>query len=480
MDYVLTGRRKILTDEAAITSENIIPVLQKALNVHLINSGEINYLDRYVGGIQPILERVKDVRPEINEKIVENHAAEIVDFKVGYFLSHPISYVSANQSDTISDDLALLNKYVDTEDKVTHDKDIAVWNHICGTAYRMSLPNAYADPDEGEAPFKSFSIDPRYAFVVYQNYMDEPEMLGVKYIVREDGTTIFSAYTDSEYFEIAQNSFGWQLLKDLPNPLGRIPIVEYPLNRKRQGAFELVIPLLDAINLTASDRQNGVEQFVQALMRFHNVDISSSDFKQLRDLGAIKYADLDGKKAEVDYITADLSQADTQVLVDHMYEVVLTICGMPNRNGGSSTSDTGVAVEYRDGWNDAEGRAQNTEDYWKRSETKTLKILVRIMNTLVGTDLKVNDIDVVFTRRNYSNLAGKSSVLISMLNCDKIHPRLAFEASNMFVDPERAYLMSRDWWEEQQAKAQEEALQAQEQEADDGEEKTDTDADRTD
>lgn len=477
MDKVLTGRRKILTDVSAITADNIIPVLQKAMQVHLINSAEIEYLDRYAGGIQPILERIKDVRPEINEKIVENHADEIVEFKVGYFLSHPISYVSANQSDTISDDLAMLNKFVDVEDKVTNDKDIAVWNHICGTAYRMTLPNPASDIDDGEAPFKSFSLDPRFAFVVYQNYLDEPDILGVKYIVREDGTVIYSAYTNTEYFEVAQNSFGWQLLRDLPNPLGRIPVVEYPLNRRRRGAFELVIPLLDAINTTASDRENGVEQFVQALMRFHNVDISKDDFEALRALGAIKYSDLDGKKAEVDYITADLNQADTQVLVDHMYSVVLTICGMPNRNGGSSTSDTGIAVEYRDGWNDAEGRAQNTEDYWKKSETKTLKILVRICNVLAGTELKVNDIDIVFTRRNYSNLAGKSTVLISMLNCDKIHPRLAFESSNMFVDPERAYLMSKEYWEETKREAAAAAQQAQpeeQEEESDGEEETDS------
>lgn len=468
MSRTLTGRRKILTDVSVITRENIIPVLQKAMIVHLKNSEEIQYLDNYAGGIQPILDRVKDVRPEINEKIVENHAAEIVEFKVGYFLSHPISYVSANQSDEISDDLALLNRYVAIEDKVTQDKEIAAWSHICGTAYRMTLPNASAVIDEGEAPFKSFSIDPRYAFLVYQNYLDQPEILGVKYIVRADGTVIFSAYTATEYFEVAQNSFGWQLIQDLPNPLGKIPIVEYPLNRKRIGAFELVIPLLDAINLTASDRQNGVEQFVQALMRFHNVDIDVDGLKQLRDLGAIKYADLDGKKAEVDYITAELSQADTQVLVDHLYQVVLTICGMPNRNGKYSTSDTGIAVEYRDGWNDAEGRAQNTEDYWVKSETKTLRILTRVMNTLTYTDLRVLDIDIVFTRRNYSNLAGKATVLISMLNCNKIHPRLAFEASNMFVDPERAYLMSQEYYE-----AHKQDIVQSVQEAPDGKEEAD-------
>lgn len=57
----------------------------------------------------------------------------------------------------------------------------------------------------------------------------------------------------------------------------------------RLGAFEIVIPLLDAINMTESNRIDGVEQFVQALMLFHNVDISSEDYKKLRDEGAIKF-----------------------------------------------------------------------------------------------------------------------------------------------------------------------------------------------
>jgi hypothetical protein len=38
-----------------------------------------------------------------------------------------------------------------------------------------------------------------------------------------------------------------------------------------------------------------------------------------------------------------------------------------------------------------------------------------------------------------------------MLNNSKIHPELAFLHSGMFLDPEGAYLQSKQWWEEKEA-----------------------------
>ena len=39
-----------------------------------------------------------------------------------------------------------------------------------------------------------------------------------------------------------------------------------------------------------------------------------------------------------------------------------------------------------------------------------------------------------------------------MLNNSKIHPKLAFQYSGLFSDPESAYRVSMDWDEEQQKK----------------------------
>lgn len=446
----LHGRRMIKTDESEVTIGNVVSILRKALPFHWKNRSEINYLWHYYKGRQPILNRVKLVRPEIANKIVENRADEIVSFKSGYLMGEPLQYVTRGNADGIADAINQLNEYVFAEEKPAKDKELADWFHICGTSFRMVLPDE--DGEEDDSPFEIYTLDPRNAFVVYHNGLGNKPVLGVKYVVDEKGVITYSCYSKYYYFEIVES----KVVKCEPHILGDIPIIEYPLNIARIGAFELVIPLLDAINLTDSNRIDGVEQFIQALLLFHNVDISSEDYRKLREEGAIKFKDIDPQlKAEVDYLTNSLNQGETQTLVDHMYQTVLTICGMPNRNGGSSTSDTGSAVIMRDGWSDAEARAKNTELMFKKSERRFLKLILNICRTLVGMDLKVHNIEIRFTRRNYENILQKAQVLDLLLKNGKVHPRLAFEHCGLFVDSDLAYTVSQQYVEEQEKKAQE-------------------------
>ena len=446
----LHGRRMIKTDESEVTIDNVVTILRKALPFHWKNRSEINYLWHYYKGIQPILNRVKLVRPEIANKIVENRADEIVSFKSGYLMGEPLQYVTRGNAESIADAINQLNEYVFAEEKPAKDKELADWFHICGTSFRMVLPDE--DGEEDDSPFEIYTLDPRNTFVVYHNGLGNKPVLGVKYVIDEKGVITYSCYSKYEYFEIVES----KVVKCEPHILGDIPIIEYPLNLARIGAFELVVPLLDAINLTDSNRIDGVEQFIQALLLFHNVDISSDDYKKLREEGAIKFKDIDPQlKAEVAYLTNSLNQGETQTLVDHMYQTVLTICGMPNRNGGSSTSDTGSAVIMRDGWSDAEARAKNSELMFKKSERRFLKLVLNICRTLVGMDLKVHNIEIRFTRRNYENILQKAQVLDLLLKNGKVHPRLAFEHCGLFVDSDLAYALSAEYVEEQEKKAQE-------------------------
>ena len=447
----LNGRRMILTDETEVNIGNVVQILRKALPYHWKNRSEISYLWSYYKGRQPILNRVKEVRPEITNKIVENRANEIVSFKSGYLMGEPLQYVSRGNTENIADAINQLNEFVFAEEKPAKDKELADWFHICGTSFRMVLPDEMAGEDD-ESPFEIYTLDPRNTFVVYNNGLGNKPILGVKYVVDENGVVHYSCYSDHEYFEIVES----KVISYDTHILGEIPIIEYPLNMARIGAFELVIPLLDAINLTDSNRLDGVEQFIQALMLFHNVDISSEDFDELRERGAIKFKDIDPQlKAEINYLVSNLNQGETQTLVDHMYQTVLTICGMPNRNGGSSTSDTGSAVIMRDGWSAAEARAKDSELMFKKSERIFLKVVLNICRTLADMDLKVCNVEIRFTRRNYENILQKAQVLDLMLKNNKIHPRLAFEHCGLFVDSDLAYTLSAEYAEEQEQKAQE-------------------------
>lgn len=447
----LNGRRMILTDETEVNIGNVVQILRKALPYHWKNRSEISYLWSYYKGRQPILNRAKEVRPEITNKIVENRANEIVSFKSGYLMGEPLQYVSRGNAENIADAINQLNEFVFAEEKPAKDKELADWFHICGTSFRMVLPDEMAGEDD-ESPFEIYTLDPRNTFVVYNNGLGNKPILGVKYVVDENGVVHYSCYSDHEYFEIVES----KVVSYDTHILGEIPIIEYPLNMARIGAFELVIPLLDAINLTDSNRLDGVEQFIQALMLFHNVDISSEDFDELRERGAIKFKDIDPQlKAEINYLVSNLNQGETQTLVDHMYQTVLTICGMPNRNGGSSTSDTGSAVIMRDGWSAAEARAKDSELMFKKSERIFLKVVLNICRTLADMDLKVCNVEIRFTRRNYENILQKAQVLDLMLKNNKIHPRLAFEHCGLFVDSDLAYTLSAEYAEEQEQKAQE-------------------------
>ncbi len=435
----LFGRQVIYTDATEINAGNIIDVLQKAMFTHLQNQAEIHYLYWYYKGEQPILHRVKEVRPEINNMVVENRANEIVSFKSAYQVGEPIQYVSRGGDEDIAAEVLRLNDYMLSEDKPEKDKELTDWFFICGTSYRMVLPDALADVEEDEAPFEIFTLDPRYTFVVYSVGLGHKPMMGVRYVCREDGALVFSCWTENRYFEVWNT---WSVVRAEDQIFG-IPIVEYPANMARLGSFEIVIPLLDAINMTESNRIDGVEQFVQALMLFHNVDISSEDFQALRDQGGIKFKDIDATmKAEIQYLTSEMNQTQTQTLVDSMYETVLTICGMPNRNGGTSTSDTGSAVIMRDGWSAAEARAKDTELVFKKSEKEFLKLVLRICRDMGHLSLKPSALEIRFTRRNYENIAQKATVLTQMLACKEIAPELAFTHCGMFSDPQLAYRMS--------------------------------------
>lgn len=227
--------------------------------------------------------------------------------------------------------------------------------------------------------------------------------------------------------------------------------MEYPLNTARLGAFEVVLPILNAINKVQSNRLDGIEQFVQSLWVLYNAEIDEDAVNQLREAGLIKLKGFGENKADIKVIAEELDQTQTQTLIDYMHQTVLDIVGMPNRNGGKSTSDTGSAVIMRDGWESAEARAKSDELMFKEAERKLLKIALQVIRSTVGTTLKLSDIEVKFTRRNYENILAKSQVLTSMLASDKIAPLLAFTHCGLFSDPEDAAKMSLEHYEKVKA-----------------------------
>lgn len=444
------GRRVIYSDATEITAENVADEVRKAYLVHGTNQTEIQKLHEVYRGKTDILSKVKEVRPSINHKINENRAYEIVNFYNGYVFGEPVQYVRRENTqrneadDSVASDINALNAYMCSAGKATCDKNLGEWMFIAGVGYRLTLPNKQWLKDGDEAPFTVRALRPEQTFMICSSDVDEHELAAVHVAVRQDNEKVFSVYTDKYLFKFTE--FG--TVEATPHTLGMIPIVEYPLEASRLGVFEVVLDQLNALNELQSNRMDDIVQFVNSFLAVLGAELDEETYKKLEEWKTLCLPE--GSDAK--YIAANLSQADVQTLKNDILEAIITITGIPNRNGGTSTSDTGSAVIMRDGWQAAEARAKSVETMFKAAEAKTLKLVLRILRDTIGTGLKLADIDTRFTRRNYENIASKSQVLVAMLNNPKIHPELAFQSCGMFPDPESAYLQSKEYYEEQMEK----------------------------
>lgn len=437
------GRREIFTDVKEITKENICEVFTEAFNVHLVNATEIKYLQEYERGVQPVLQRVKEVRPEINYKIVENHAAEITAFKVGYVFGSPISFVQRASVDIDGkngavDDakISVLNEMMYEEGKAAQDKALGKDISVCGVGYRIVLPKK---EKTGISAFNMLRLNPQTTFVVRFNDIYKKVAVACSYVTLKDGKIRAGAYTDKYYYELEGNQESVRIVSEKPNRIG-IPIIEYKNDDERMGCFERVISLLDALNEATSDRVNGLAQFVQSILWMNNCEIDSEQMEQLKDKLGLLTKSEPGNPASVQYLTATLDQAQTQTLIDYLYEQILQIAGVPGREQ-SAGGNTGQAVMLSNGWQIAEQHARITTTTFVESELEMLKVVLKICSlTQTGgiADLKLSDIDVKFSRNRTDSLLVKTQGLMNQLQAG-VHPLIALTNCGLYSDPQSVW-----------------------------------------
>ena len=145
-----------------------------------------------------------------------------------------------------------------------------------------------------------------------------------------------------------------------------------------------------------------------------------------------------------------MNQSGVQTAIDDLTDRYIEICGLPNRNGGLSTSDTGVAVQYRDGWAETDSRAHGREKLFDRSENESLDIALKICEDAVGMTLQLKDIKIEHAHNNLSNMQSRMQILCEGLANEKIHPKIPWLVSGM-PNAEEWYQMSMQYYEQQQA-----------------------------
>lgn len=432
------GRTIIYTNQNRIDEYNIVQELNNALVYHTQNATEIEYLDRYYRGDQPILYRKKEVRPEVNNKVVENIALFIVETKTSEMVGEPIQFVLRGTDENKSRQIAELNSIMESEDKAFYDIELCRWRSICGTAYRFIGTNETSnEPLLDESDFFISVEDPRNTFVVYHN--NGRPAFSCQIRKTTEGNNLYFCYTKGEWFEIV----GGEIVNRGVNGNFAIPVIEYPNNERRLSDIELSITLTDEINKMSSDRANGIEQFVASWVKFINVDVDLETFRSLRSEGALVVKSNNGaeNKADVDIMSQELNQTESQVAVNDLFEKLLIIHGLADRQTNTG-GDTGSAVTLRNGFYSMEKRSELAEPIFKRAERNALRIILNRLRINKQFTLVPSDVEIKISRTKSDNMQMKAQVLQMLLQSGVKYER-ALKTIGLFADPEQVALESR-------------------------------------
>lgn len=457
---MLNGRLPIYTQIERFDpsdTESIIAEVNEALSIHAENVLSMDYLYWYRRGRTPIQNRVKTIRPEINNKINVNYATEIVDFKNGYFLTQPAFYIARNAEDGISDDVKELNEYLYRSGKQSVDNKTIDWFHTVGKADIFVKAN-----DDKEKPFVAYSLDPRSALVARSLAPDNRPVYGL-YVVAQGGKQIVSLWDDTNVYTLEGVRTGEfatptpqylttvsAVTKIEPNPLKQVPIIEYHYNSVGMGAFEAAIPLLDAVSYLQSDRLDAVDQAVQSLLVFYNCELDDDEGNEVtprmvRDAGALFLKSVGENKADLKEIVTNLDQSQTQIFIDNLREQILSICSMPfAREGGYHNAATGNAALVMNGWYQADTSARNTQDLFVESNAIFDEIILKILRDKNILDLKTTDISLEFAKNETVNIQAKAQAFQTLL-ASGLNPELAAQKSGVSNDPVADIEMSEPW-----------------------------------
>lgn len=408
-------------DEDIIKDGITVELIAELIEKHKKHIKRYANLMNYYKGNHAICERKRKGSGLANNKLVVNHAKYITDISTAYLIGNPVTYAPSEEYNIDE----VINIYLE-QDIASIDKEIAKHVSIYGRGYEL----VYAD--NNSMP-RSVKIDPRQAFVVYNDDCTHFPLFGVYYYKTFDarGTVtgiVCNIYTDNEVFTYQSRQDNWNTLvmsyKGL-HYFGGVPMIEYCNNEEKQGDFEPVLSLIDGYNTHLSDRVNDKEQFVDALLFLKNIEVDSEKAKKLKEEKILmsNFEDADAK-----YLNKVMSETDAKVLRDDIKEDIFTTAMVPDLSDESfGSNQSGVAIKYK-----ILAFEQRTKDK-EGCITKGLKERFKLYNNFLNIKhnmkiVPVHRIDVVFTHNlpvnNYEisqmiyNLSGMVSTetLISQLD----------------------------------------------------------------
>ena len=332
----------IFNEDKSINEKSLVSCLKE----HTESIDRFTTLKDLYDGKHAILNRSKTQTDLANNKLMINHAEYITDFATAYFMGNPIKYTFPEE-ETRTDDDSLLQAFrkanitqVDTE----LARDLSIFG--------IGIEYVYQDK---EGNTKSTNLDPRTAFLIVDDTVEENSLLGVHRIKKRDINNkeigeILKVITDDTVYTYEFKNDKLSLINEELNVFNEVSMIEYWNKVNQKGDFESVVSLINAYNLLQSDRVNDKEQYVDSLLVLYGTlagDNSEEKLKTARELKRLGLLELsEGDKVE--YLSKTFHEADVELLKKSIIEDIHKISKVPNLTDENfAGNSSGVAMKYK-------------------------------------------------------------------------------------------------------------------------------------
>lgn len=339
-----------------------------------------------------------------DNRLVANLPSYIVNTYLGYFLGIPPK-ISLDDKQA-NDSLQTWNDANSFQDKLTETGKLC---DVYGRGYMFLYQ------DENSAT-RVATLPPSQAFMVYDDTINQEPLAFVRY--SNDSKAASGQFSGVIYYadHVAQFT-GGKFEEEQPNPYHLVPAVEFFNNSERQGSFDKVKELCNALDKAISQKGNNTEYFDDAFLVIAGLQLPTDENGRVRaaDIQRQKLIyspDADSSQARVEFISKPDGDALQENYINRLVEMIYQIAQVPNLNDKSfSGNDSGVALKYK------LLAMQNMAAANERKFTQSLRQLYRILFSIgsVASEEDWTQLSFQFTRNMPSDIEGEAQTAQTLM-----------------------------------------------------------------
>lgn len=332
--------------DKAITLE----VLNEYVSKHLNGKRRVEQTklrDAYLGNYEILQQTKPAYKP--NNKLVNNYAKYIVDTFCGFFDGKPLTVSS--QDERVQE---AVDKFDDNSITEFKNYELIKRAAIFGNCYELIYQN-----EDGET--KDAVLDPLDTFVVYDDTVEQRPVFGVTYRINDESGIEGELYTNDTVYSFSGDTDSITTLTEIGrNEYYDVPIIEYRFNTERQGIFENALSLINAYNLTISEKANDVAYFADAYLVIIGADIATDGLdpqealnkmlENVRENRTMCVPDngMDGSsKPEIKFLNKPESDKTQENLLKTLKENIFRLSMVADISDESFGTSSGIALRYK-------------------------------------------------------------------------------------------------------------------------------------